>query len=245
MENGFKTCGLWPIDDDIFTEDDFAASMLTEEPNPAVLCDQGAGSTPHGRMGSSTGKPTSSTQPDGGAHPETSSGQPGGGAHPGTSSGQPGDEAQSSSSGLKSDTILDELCQTPKAQRRTRSRRAERSVVLTSSPCKAELRARQKTKHVHCSSPREKPTSGVKRKGKGSGEKKKETKKRKHGLDRSSPRTEAGCSSSDCTRCYVCSMRHDLSCEEWIKCNVCHRWACLPCTDADANQVSFICDMCR
>ena len=29
---GFRVCGLWPYDSDIFTDDDFAAAMLTEEP---------------------------------------------------------------------------------------------------------------------------------------------------------------------------------------------------------------------
>ena len=34
---GFGVAGLWPIDEGIFTDDDYAPSMLTEEPPPAEL----------------------------------------------------------------------------------------------------------------------------------------------------------------------------------------------------------------
>ena len=49
LEKGFRTCGQWPIDDSVFTEDDFAASLMTEE-----------------------------LEPGSGAHAATSSGRPGG-----------------------------------------------------------------------------------------------------------------------------------------------------------------------
>ena len=34
--SGFKCTSIWPINSDIFTEDDFAASLITDEPDPAT-----------------------------------------------------------------------------------------------------------------------------------------------------------------------------------------------------------------
>lgn len=36
ITKGFTRTGLWPIDDGVFTEDDFAASFVTEEPEPSA-----------------------------------------------------------------------------------------------------------------------------------------------------------------------------------------------------------------
>ena len=71
LEKGFRTCGQWPIDDSVFTEDDFAASLMTEE-----------------------------LEPGSGAHAATSSGQPGGEASSAADSREPGGEASSATSRL-------------------------------------------------------------------------------------------------------------------------------------------------
>lgn len=34
--HGFESCGLWPFNENVFTEEDFAASKVTEEPEPCV-----------------------------------------------------------------------------------------------------------------------------------------------------------------------------------------------------------------
>ena len=31
---GFRVCGMWPVNDDVFTDDDFEAAEVTEEPDP-------------------------------------------------------------------------------------------------------------------------------------------------------------------------------------------------------------------
>ncbi|KAF0307653.1 hypothetical protein FJT64_021058 [Amphibalanus amphitrite] len=51
-------------------------------------------------------------------------------------------------------------------------------------------------------------------------------------------------SDSDVT-CLVCGMRFDRSAEEWIQCVSCKAWACVPCTDVDPGQVTYVCDLCR
>jgi len=34
--NGFASCGLWPFNPDIFQDEHFAPSMITDEPEPTV-----------------------------------------------------------------------------------------------------------------------------------------------------------------------------------------------------------------
>ena len=34
--NGFQTCGIWPYNAEIFTDEDFSAAMVTEEPAPST-----------------------------------------------------------------------------------------------------------------------------------------------------------------------------------------------------------------
>ena len=49
----------------------------------------------------------------------------------------------------------------------------------------------------------------------------------------------------DDVSCLYCRMQYKRSCESWIQCTECKNWACLPCTDATAWQVDFVCDVCR
>ena len=64
MEKAFSTCGLWPINPDVFTDDDFAAARMTEEPEPAAEDNDGS----HGPAGSSQLSSSYSSQPGGGAN---------------------------------------------------------------------------------------------------------------------------------------------------------------------------------
>ena len=49
----------------------------------------------------------------------------------------------------------------------------------------------------------------------------------------------------DNTSCLVCGMQFRLSCEEWVQCDACSQWACVPCTDIEKDQLAYVCDFCR
>ena len=74
---------------------------------------------------------------------------------------------------------------------------------------------------------------------KGKGNEKKGRGKQMHKSQEPQPST------SDSVLCIYCNMRFDLSCEQWIRCNACGGWACVPCTDAHRHQKGWVCDMCR
>ena len=116
---GFRTCGLWPYDADIFTDEDYVASAVTDEDAlPPTI-------------GSSTALPPiagSST-----ALPPTASSSTALSPTAGSSTALPPTHE------LVSD-LIEELSPKPKLSRpRPRSRVAESAAVLTSSPYKCKL----------------------------------------------------------------------------------------------------------
>ena len=104
-----------------------------------------------------------------------------------------------------------------------RPRRAEHAEVLTSSPYKKMLKEALSSKK----SAKKKPSSVPRKR-----------------LNTVQAGTEAS-TSRDETKCLVCGMLFRMSCEQWIQCSECSRWACVPCTDADDKQISYTCDFCR
>ena len=118
--------------------------------------------------------------------------------------------------GAATRVILQRICMTPKAEKRKRNRRTEQAKVLTSSPNKRALEEKAaKAKTA------EKKT----RKSASKGKKKVEA--------------------PDDTTCVICGMRFIFSCEEWVQCEACRGWACVPCTDIEKGEVRYTCDLCR
>ena len=182
--SGFRVSGVWPFDDNLFTDDDFVAAFLTEEPEPQLLQD----AEPTDPVASS------STQ-------------------------------QSHSSRVRDSEILTDLCVSPKAHARKRTRKAQKAEILTSSPMKSQLEEKAAKKRP------KRDTS------KGSLPKK--SKKMKKSASKT---PENG---DDNTSCLVCGMQFRLSCEEWVQCDACSQWACVPCTDIEKDQLAYVCDFCR
>ena len=120
----------------------------------------------------------------------------------------------------------------PKAPPRkgTVTRRKRKLEILTDSPVKERIREEQNVK--------EKSKSG----------KNSKTKVTPKTSKRSRKPAEEGealqLPSSDDVRCFTYGMRYAMSCESWIMCDACHRWACEPCTDAP-KRGGYVCKLCR
>ena len=117
---------------------------------------------------------------------------------------------------------------------RKRSRQAQRAEVITSSPYKKrmmdkaeEKKNKQQKKQNAEKQPKQK--------------KKTQAQKRRH---EEAPGEQPSTSSQE-VPCFVCGMLFRRSCEQWIQCTVCKLWACVPCTDSDKKQASYVCDLCR
>ena len=266
--NGFRAAGLWPNDAGVFTDEDFVASQLTDETQPdgedqeagvAGGVDIGTASPPEPRPGGSgvaTGVDIGTASPPeprpGGSGvatgvdigtaspPEPRPGgsgvatgvdigtasppepRPGGsgvatGVDIGTASPpEPRPGGSGDSARTATRVILDKICTPPKAEKRKRNRRTEKADVLTSSPTKKMLEERAA-------------------KGKTA---QKKTRK-------SAPKGKKKVEATDDNTCVICGMRFISSCEEWVQCQMCHGWACVPCTDIQKGQVGYTCDLCR
>ena len=116
----------------------------------------------------------------------------------------------------------------PKARPRKasgRGRKRKTSEVLTSTPVKERLESEQKKVEE---------------------EKKKTAKKASNKREtKNSKRTSETVSANADVHCLICGMRYSFSSEEWIQCQSCHNWACLPCTDVDKGQAGYVCEFCR
>lgn len=62
--------------------------------------------------------------------------------------------------------------------------------------------------------------------------------KRKAGIKESGP-------NDNDVNCLICGMRYMFSREEWIQCQECKKWACMPCTDVEEGQPGYVCEFCR
>ena len=301
---GFQVTGLWPFDEEIFTEEDFAPSLLTEEADPGHSEETGAvddagpsgagavgdagpsgagavddagrsgagavkdagpsgagavddagrsgagavedagpsGAGAVGEAGPSGAGAVDDAGPSGadavedagpsGAGAVGDAGPSGAGAvdDAGPSGADAVEDAGPSGARAEGDAgpsgeppvsqmitsarkLLGDLSPLPKAQKRKRSRKTEKSTVLTSSPVKERLIEGHN--------------------------------KRKGGKPKPKKNKSVPDMNEDMTTCLICSMRFVHSCEEWIQCGTCKDWACVPCTDWTAAQAAYICDRCR
>ena len=253
--HGFRVTGLWPVDSEIFSDEEFAAALMTEEAEPGAPPDtrDDEGGEAETTPGAETvgkdnevvlGGEAVAEGPEAEAEKEqdTAAAAPVaadaccsatgkeletmGDPATGTESAE-GSEGGKTGESLAAGDVVDgglslilEVSPLPKAAKRKRVRKPEKAMILTSSPNKQLLL--QKTK--------------AKRQMGG-----------KKSRSRANVRNAAkyGCSSDDTTQCFVCGMRYSLSCEDWIKCSMCDKWACIPCTDVESGQLDYICDICR
>ena len=192
---GFEVTGLWPLNEMIFSEEDFAPSLMTDEADPSNndhaedVHETNDIPGPSGISGSTAEVVSSSPA----INAPSNTGVP-----------------------VSPRSLIEDLSPLPVAPKRKRTMKVEKSKVLTSSPSKKQLE-----------------------------DMKNKSAKRKVRVRSATP-SKAPAPSYDRTSCFICSMKWVMSCEEWIQCTKCKRWACVPCTDVEsADQIEYVCDFCR
>ena len=204
---GFETTGLWPYDDQKFTDEDFVAAEVTDEPvttavQPALdsaeveqTLDCPEPSTP---STSASTVPVASTS-TALAYTPSAECEP----HPGL------EEARK---------ILNEMTPRPKLQSsRPRTRKAESAVILTSSPYKALLQEKT-TGTTARPNKKRKPDKAVKK------------------APKKAKMARATATETDETPCCICHLRYGQPpIEDWLQCTVCSKWYHESCGPDDDN----------
>lgn len=229
--NGFKCCGLWPYNPDVFKDEDFMPAAVTDEPLNIPLA-----SVAEVEM---SGPPTRTHLVDVVEYDETGvtfflpndfdheveldfsaalpieiAGETNPPAVPGTAQ----DVAQSSAvTEHSASSIIESLSPMPKIQKvRPRTRKAQTAAVITSSPYKAEL---QKKQEMVANKIRKKIDKGKPSTKRGKAKK---------------PRKEE---EQDETPCCICLKKYNTEPSvDFIQCSKCSEWYCEPCGPADINM---------
>ena len=231
--SGFASSGLWPFNPDIFTDEHFAASLLTEEPQPDLQSSQQPTDQPPAQQNDQVPP----EQPDQSACMPQISRQ------------------------LAKDVIT-ELSPIPRAEKtRTRKRRAESAEVVTGSPYKKMLMEKMssgkkqiKTKNVAESIGQKKKKETKKLtcrldrpKARACGERKnnqlsKRTIK-KDGKKATAKRDMNTNMDKDKLTCFCGEVFSEPPTEPWIQCNLCKGWYHEACS-AGEDIYGFTCDNC-
>ena len=254
--SGFRVSGIWPFDDNMFTDDDFVAALLTEEPEPQpvheaeptdpVSCSSGSSGRAHGSV-LRDAEPTDPVA--------SSSGSSGRAQGSVLRDAEPTDPVacSSGSSGRARGSVLRDAEPTDpvacSSTQQIRSSRARDSQLLTDLCVSPKAHARKRTRkakksEILTSSPmrsqlEEKSVKKRAKKDTSKGSLPKNSKKMKTSA------SETPQNADDKTSCLVCGMQFRLSCEEWVQCAACSQWACVPCTDIEKGQLGYTCDFCR
>ncbi|KAK6176283.1 hypothetical protein SNE40_014594 [Patella caerulea] len=224
--HGFATCGLWPFDASIFSDDDFSASLVTDEPevpnqdtetNNATVIVSNIIETIEASSSSHDVPSTSQINEDTLIPPAAHSGS--------TSTSKP--------HGISTFDLIRSISPPPKiAEKRKRTRKSESAALLTSSPYKKSLMDKLGSF---------KGSSKAAGKGKQPVRrpiKVKRSKSKKNKVDDNSDEDE-----DDEWPCLICGepFSNSKSRETWLQCSVCKKWAHQDCT---SGSPYFICPNC-
>lgn len=226
--NGFKKCGIEPMDRHIFKEADFMPSQTTEMDPPPPLslaelsqnpeCDAAEKNVTDAELPGTTAPRNTNPEPSIKTSQNTDPQQP-----------------------CTSFTACSpkDLFPIPKAQPKVRqlNRKKGKTVILTSSPYKWELveeKRKQEEKKAHKGPPKlvglENSKTKNKERAKGGDMKKKG--------DGKENITDAVC--FYCMELWSTSRAND----GWIKCKICNRWAHEACSGCDDDDDDFTCEFC-
>ena len=242
---GFRVCGLWPFDDGVFTDDDFLASMVTDEaylqpaPPAAGLPPLAAGPAPLPAAGPAP-LPAAEPAPLPAAGPTPLSAA--GPAPP--AAGLPplaaGPTPLPAAGGYDVRNIIQQLSSLPKISRpRARSRVAECATILTSSPHKQKLEM-QKAQKERVRIPKKKTCLANRVKVPTSAAKKRKAKSDADDVDDDDDDDD----DDDEWPCIVCMepFKNSRSREVWVECQLCKKWANEECTPGEPFFNCHNCD---
>ena len=237
--NGFDCCGLWPFEDAKFSDEDFAACELTDEPMPEPAMES-AIVMPHlmTNMMPITETPCPSTS-------QTADGESVVMNSPSVNTFVDQHENSTSTSTLEASVsgeldipvrvpvlpphpgleearrILNELTPRPKIkQARARNRRTESSVIVTASPYKKILEENKKKKDAKKCGSKAKRKSVIQ-----NGKASKKARCTGHRKSPNPPSSALPNSGEDNTPCCICSRRfNEPPVDDWKKCPQCCGW---------------------
>ena len=250
--NGFRATGIFPFNPDVYSDDDFAPSLATEQP----LCTPTEPSSAPNKS-SSTAAETSAPMEPSSAPAETSSvlNEPSSAsAEPSLPPIEPSSALTETSSVLNEPSCrvsVTEISPLPKVMHvGPRKRKAQKAEILTSSPFKRQLEE-VKQKKLELEQARSRRLEKKNQKEKFERKSVKETKQKptkKPANNRMNTKTKksADTVTDRPNEQYFCLYCHELfvdpPTEDWIQCNVCKKWAHESCAPADGPD--FCCDFC-
>lgn len=236
--NGFRKTGVWPVDSSVFSDADFLPSVPTE-------IEEG-GNSSRDELHQTTSTPTSSATATSDAElihsgektPEKKT-EP-------IVDPQPGTSKMNDSAFPRSGPRT--FIPVPKIDQKTKrsSRKKGKTAILTSTPYKEELEQSLQEKKKE-KTPKQK---AIKRKIDSEDKKHKEStksikkKKGKKEWDDSSGSEEQEDGDAECL---YCEELYSKSCEGWIACSTCLRWAHNSCAgmDDEEDDIVFVCELCQ
>lgn len=237
--SAFRKAGIWPFDPNVFTEDDYSPSFVTDRPLPLNNASEGT------TLAISDNIFTNNPEPSASAAVNISVGEtqifdaPGSSGIVNLPPSSGVIEEQLGKHGPFSPEIVRPL---PKAPPRTGTlkRRIRKSTILTDTPEKQALAEEQSKKTKRMSKTKQGTEN---RKGKGKGKGKGKSVKRQV-LQTSSENSESEEDSLE-YYCLVCcdSYSNSLSGEEWVQCQECKNWAHSRCRQNQALR-TYVCPNC-
>lgn len=240
--SGFASAGLWPFNSDIFTDEHFAASMITDEPIPSSISEETTSSSAP-VMDQVSGH-CSSPDLDQSVVCQLQSKLP--------------VKLAQQNSLSEAKQLVEELSPIPRAEKeRVRKRKAESAEVITGSPYRTMLIEKNNSKRQPNTKKIEKPKKEkIKKKltcrkdfpkrSKVSNNTKKSKSSKPNGGKQSKKKVvKVVAPTKDTSKetCFCGEVYIDLPTEPWIQCRVCTGWYHEACTAGEGPN-GFVCDNC-